>query len=371
MKVFLYILVALLLVLGVGGFLAYRYVADIPELVIEENASAKEKMDALDDWLQLLFEKKKFNGGVLIAKEGQAEFIKTYGYTDFTQKERLTNQSSFRLASLSKQFTCTGIMLLEQKGLLNFDDLVSKHLKGFPYEGVTIRHLMNHTSGIPDSYMSLAPKHRDEIGDILTIDEVVSLIEKYPGKIEEPPLEQYAYNNTAYVLLAGIVENVSGLTFENFLQLELFDPLGMKNSRVWNLVSADETFENKTSSFMMLGGKELKPDFLDGIAGDGAVFSSLEDFLIWDDFWYNSPILSDKNRVEAFKSPTLNDGTVSNYGFGWGISKDGKSVSHTGSWLGARTYIGRDTDKKTMLVILDNGLNVNIEAIGKQIAKVM
>jgi len=144
----------------------------------------------------------------------------------------------------------------------------------------------------------------------------------------------------------------------------------MKNTRVWNLLSPDKTFPNKTSSFAMLGGDELKPDFIDGVAGDGAVFSSLEDLLIWDDFWVNADLLSDENRMEAFKTPTLNDGTASDYGFGWVVVNDGKFVTHTGAWLGARTYIGRNTENRNTLVVLDNGLNLLLDPIVNQIAQV-
>ncbi|HAS41422.1 MAG TPA: hypothetical protein DCS93_13135 [Microscillaceae bacterium] len=316
-------------------------------------------IDSIDRWLQVQQKAGKFNGAVLIAKNHTPLLMKGYGYTDHSRKQKITPQSSFRLASVSKNFTAAAIMLLKEKGLIDYDKPLTAYFKGFPYPDATIRHLLNHTSGIPDLYMRLASKHSDRVGEILSIREVMQLMTNFPNKRKaRRPNTRFRYSNTGYVLLASIVEQVTGKTFEAFLQKELFEPLKMKNTRVWNLFSKSKTFPNKTTGFYKQGTDYYPqiPSFLDGVAGDGAVFSSLEDFLIWDKFWYSNSLISQENLQEAFKPVQLKKRKVSRYGFGWTLGKEGR-ISHTGSWLGARNYIIRDIQTKTCIVVLDNSTN--------------
>jgi len=283
---------------------------------------------------------------------------KTYGFTNSNKTEKLNNNSSFRLASISKQFTASGIMLLKEKGLVNYDDIVSKYISNFPYSNVTIRNLLNQTSGIPDSYLNLAKKAKNEIG-ILTNEKAIKLIVENKSKANFEPNDKYEYSNTNYIILARIIELVSDQSFESFLKDNIFIPLGMNDTRVWNLVSEDNTFKGKTDGFEDLAGqiREIKPTFVDGVAGDGGVFSSLNDFVKWDQFWYENKLISNENLKEAFKKPTLNSGEKSNYGFGWVIINE-DIVMHNGAWLAANTYFVRNTKKKTSLVLLDNSSNI-------------
>ena len=174
MKIVLYVILALVLIGGLlFSFAAYKF--HIPKLVIPEGSSEAKKIELLDDWLLSLQENGKFNGGILLAKEGQPIFMKTYGYTNYTEDESLTPQSAFRLASVSKQFTAAGVMLLHEMGKVDYDEGVSTYLESFPYPGVTVRHLLNQTSGVPDVYMGLAEEQRQEIGDTLSLTEAVRL----------------------------------------------------------------------------------------------------------------------------------------------------------------------------------------------------
>lgn len=320
------------------------------------------KIKAIDRWLTAQHKAGVFNGSVLIAHKGKPLLMKGYGYTDYRKNQKLSPQSAFRLASVSKQFTAAGIMRLHEKGLLNYDAPLSTYFKNFAYPKATVRQLLTHTSGIPDVYMSLADAHEDIVGEVLTVQKVVKLLTAYPHKNKaRAPKDRFKYSNTGYVLLAAIIERVSGQSFEAYMQKELFSPLKMKNTRVWNLLSAQKTFKNKTTGFEYVKGKcqALQPSFLDGVAGDGAVFSSVEDFLIWDRFWYSNPLISAKNLQEAFKPVKLNNGKMTKYGFGWGIESPTR-VSHNGSWLGARTAIVRDTQTQMCLVLLDNSSNAKV-----------
>lgn len=346
---------SILVVVSLLGLLALAK----PKTPTAATTGLDKKIKAVDDWLHEQHKAGAFNGAVLIAQKGKPLLMKGYGYTNHQRNIKLTPQSSFRLASVSKQFTAAGIMRLHEKGLLRYDAPLSTYFKNFPYPKATVRQLLTHTSGIPDVYMREADRHDDIVGDVLSVQEVVKLLQTAPHKDKaRVPKERFKYSNTGYVLLTAIIEKVSGQSFEAYMQKELFKPLKMKNTRVWNLLSAEKMFKNKTTGFGYRRGKYFpqEPSFLDGVAGDGAVFSSVEDFLIWDQFWYKNPLISTKNLQEAFKPVKLNNGSMSNYGFGWGI-ESATRVAHNGSWLGARTAIVRDTKAKICLVLLDNSTN--------------
>lgn len=350
-------------------FFALSSCRDEFDLEIPNNASEQEKIELVDSWLDKLQKKQKFNGSVLLIRDGQPMLAKGYGFTNHKKNEQLTANSSFRLASVSKQFTAAGIMLLKEKGSISYDDLVSKYIAHFPYENVTIRSLLNQCSGIPDIYIELALKNKDNI-DVLTNQKATELIINENRSAKKAPFEKFEYSNTNYILLARLVEIVSGKSFEEYMKEELFEPLGMENTRVWNLLSAETDFTNKCGGFKIEGGvyKEVMPDFVDGVAGDGAVFSSVNDFLIWDKFWYENDFLSESNLAEAFKKPQLNNGKSSDYGFGWLTTDNG--ALHDGSWLAARTYYSRNTKNRTSVVVLDNSSNSDLYEIAKEIGNI-
>ena len=368
MKAIVLILIAaaVLLVAYVGRWF-YRHL-HFPALKILKTATEDQRLAQIDRWLRSLHDRHEFNGGVLIGRDGGPLLMTTYGFTDHTAEHELTTRSSFRLASVSKQFTAAGILVLVEQGRIGLDHPVTEHLNGFPYPDVTVRHLLNHTSGIPDVYMRLAKKHRGEVGDVLRITDVPELIQKYPPERRSQSGRRFAYSNTNYVLLAAVIEEVSKLSFERFMQEELFEPLGMTNSRVWTLLSS-APFPSKASDFdqMRETRTEVTPTWIDGIAGDGAVFCSLEDMLIWNRFWLGNPLISADLMAKAFEPPTLDRKSRFAYGFGWVIKEH--RVGHGGRWLGAHTYVMRYHDRNTCLVVLDNSSNLRIGLITRQLEK--
>lgn len=370
MKLIFKLGIGLVVLAGVFLLWAFRN-SKLQELEITAEDSQSSKVKKADEWLQKIHKENKFNGAVLLINNGEVLLKKAYGYTDHTRTEKLTTASSFRLASVSKQFTATGIMLLKEQGKLDFDDPITKYLPELKYTNVSIRNLLNHTSGVPDVYMNFPRKYSKEIGDVLEISEMVTLLAKEDLPLKTQPNDAYQYNNTGYVLLAAIIENVSKKSFEEFMQDALFTPLQMKNTRVWNLVSKDKYFENKTSSFdnFMGTASKLTPGVLDGVAGDGSIFSSVDDFVIWNQFWSENSLLSKETMAEAFKKPTLNNGKQSYYGFGWIVTQR-VGTWHNGSWLGARTLIARNEKLKNCIVVLDNSSSKNVDLIGRELAKV-
>ena len=211
----------------------------LPDPNIGSTASFQEKLDSIDKWLAELADKRRFNGSIVISRNSTPLLMNAYGYADRERTIPLTERSCFRLASVSKQFTAMAMMLLKERGLIEFDHLVKNFLPEFPYSSVSIRHLLTHTSGIPD-YEDLVLSHylssftflffttdqsMDNLFytgdpglfknryDILTMKDVLSLVVKYRDQKKFEPGERYSYSNTGYVLLAYIVEMVSGQDF--------------------------------------------------------------------------------------------------------------------------------------------------------------
>ncbi len=273
----------------------------------------------------------------------------------------VTDRSAFRLASVSKQFTAAGILTAVEQGRLALDDDIRVYLLECPYEGVTVRHLLQHVSGIPDFYMDLEIPQRGVLG----IADVVAALPGAPSE-ERLPGEAFEYSNTGYVLAAAIVERVFGQPFEEAMMAQVFEPAGLECTRVWNLFSQDADFPNKTWSMDGVGVEavEILPTELDGVAGDGGVFMCAADVVRWNAWWSDNDKVSDALRVQAFDPAVLLSGNTSDYGFGWSIP-DAGHVDHTGGWLGARTYWWRSLDGQDAVVVFNHTGSDQAIAIGE------
>ena len=324
-----------------------------------------EKIEVIDSYLQDLNAQERFNGAVLLAKEGEPALMKTYGYADTSKNNLLTIDSSFRLASVSKQFTTMAIMILKERGLLNFSDSISQHLPELNDTNITIEHLMHHTSGIQD-YTYFPKTYITEQGaEFMTMPVFFEIIKDHPLNREFEPGSQWKYSNTGYILLAEIVARASGLSFADFIHLEISLPLEMYDTDVFNLLSDrnDGRLLNRT-----VGTKDnlyVSMSFLDGIAGDGAIFSSIADFLKWDQALTNNTLITAETKSQAFTAAVLNDGSNTDYGYAWFMRTTGNNqyVSHSGGWLSARTYIRRNLTTGAVMVILDNSQTEDISTI--------
>ena len=363
----------------------------IPNLELNNGDSRYEKLEKVDQWLLDLSMKKKFNGAILISRHGEIDLMKTYGFSDLDRTKPLTYQSSFRLASVSKQFTAMAVMILKDKGQIDFDDAVNLYLKTFPYEDVTIRHLLTHTSGIPDyenlvlnyknksstkyffktgqskeniTYSGIPSRYKN-LYDILSMKDVLELVVQYSDKKKFRTGEKFSYSNTGYVLLAYLVEQISGETFENFMDKEIFRPLEMENSSVWNLNTQPRKLNDRVQGTNK--GRLNDYTWMDGIAGDGAVFVSIEDFIKWDRSLFNCSLISKATCEEGVNPFVTLDGDTSYYGFGWILSNESSSMDHTGGWVGASTYIYRNPDNGLLFVILDSSTNKNMRKIRESI----
>ena len=344
-------------VLLIAGFVPFSY--------------SQQKAKLLDSMFAALQAREQFNGCVLVAEKGQVIYEKAFGYSDFYSKKKLTTNSLFELASVSKAFTAMGIMMLKERGLLDYADEVKKYVPQIPYDGITIRHLLTHTSGLPE-YEPLFNQKWDKTR-IAANDDIWTLLEIHKPSVNFKPGEQWRYSNTGYALLASVIEKVSGVSYGEYLQRNVFQPLNMERTRVHRRRYQPEPVSDYALGFTFSfakGGYAL-PDsienlkyvyYLDGIVGDGCVNSTVGDLLKWDRALYTDKLVSKETLEEAFTPATLNTGTAAQgpggagYGFGWGLenSSDGKIAAHGGGWPGYATLIVRLLDRDQTVIMLSN-----------------
>lgn len=317
----------------------------------------QDKARDLDALLTELYENRNFNGVVLAAEKGKVIFKKAYGYANFETQTLLTTSTPFNLAAVSKQFTAMGIMILAERGKLKYDDPIVKYLPELDYKEITIRHLLNHTSGLKE-YVKLFEKYKWGTSKIAGNSDVIALFKKYKPKPRFKAGSAYRYSYTGYVLLACIIERVSGQPFEVFLKQNIFDPLDMGNSFAYNL-EMKECPQERAMGYAISKTRIEHYDliFIDGAVGDGNVYCSADDLFKWDQALYTEKLVKKSTLALAFTPGRLNDGSFTNYGFGWIISPDRKSVKHTGTWRGFRAAIHRNMATKSTLIFLDNSTN--------------
>ncbi len=171
-----------------------------------------------------------FSGVVLVADHGKPLYHQAFGFANAEAKQNVDTASVFELASVSKQFTAMLVVMLNEEGKLKYDDPVEKYLPGLPYQGITIRHLLNHTSGLPD-YQQLMDEKWDK-SKVATNEDILLYLKKFHPPVFFLPGEKYKYSNTGYVLLGSIVEKASGRGFVEFCRERIFNPLAMTSTNI-------------------------------------------------------------------------------------------------------------------------------------------
>lgn len=328
---------------------------------------SNDKTAKLDTLYSELFEKGVFNGSVLVAENGQIIFEKSYGLANEKTNRKLNDSTVFELASVSKQFTAMGIVQLEKQGKLSYQDDITKYVPELiDYKGITIKNLLNHTGGLPD-YMEISDKNWDK-SNIATNDDMLKMFKQVQPKKLFEPNEKWDYSNTGYLILATIIERVSGQEFGNYLNDKIFKPLDMNSTFVYRRRFAPKEIQNYANGYIYSDSlqKKILPDdigqdfyvvYLDGTVGDGAVNSNPQDLLKWDRALYKNKLINDKDRELIFSSVMTKDSSQTDYGFGWMIDSTknyGKVVYHSGGWAGYISYIERDIDNDKTIIILQN-----------------
>ena len=335
----------------------------------------------IDSILQSFSGKDQFSGVVLIADHGKIQYQQAFGYREFMQQVPLEKTDIFELASVSKQFTAMIIMMLKEKGLLQYDDLAEKYLN-IPYKGITIRNLLTHTSGLPD-YQAIMDEHWDK-SKVAGNDDILSYLNQYqPPKLFEPGTK-YTYSNTGYVLLASIAEKASGKDFITMCRENIFRPLKMKHTDIRTLAEK-AAIKNFAIGHLYVADKKefIRADsfpssnytiWLGNRKGPGRISSVAEDLLKWDRALYTDQLISQQTLEDAFTPMTLKDGKTSSYGFGWEIvstDPSGKIVWHNGDNPGYKTQIMRFMGKKRTLIVLCNNATDQFTNIIKQLQSII
>jgi CubicO group peptidase (beta-lactamase class C family) len=322
---------------------------------------ASRKAIKLDTFFKKLHKLNGFNGAVLVSQYGKIIYKNAFGYSSFTKKDTNTTQTQFQLASVSKQFTAVAIMQLHEKGLINYDDPVYKHIPNFPYDSsITIRSLLTHSSGIPNYVYCLDRVWNKRLS--MTNDQIVDLFAKYKPGINYMPNSRFNYNNSNYVLLAYIVEKLSGMSFREYAQKNLFAPAGMSRSFIYDPTKT-ELVANAAVGYTprRRGYWQVPFDHLDGATGDKGVYSTVEDLFKWDMALNSEKLVKMKTLQEAFlPAHTFRNMITKNYGFGWRLQllDDGSWLTfHTGWWHGFKNYYMHNNRDNSSIIILQNVAN--------------
>lgn len=311
----------------------------------------------------------RFNGNVLVAKQGKVIYQQALGYADYNTKRLLNDSSVFELASVSKQFTAMGIMILKERGLLSYDDNIKKFFPNIPYDNITIRNLLTHTSGLP-AYEDQFEKNWDH-KKIAFNKDMVEMLQKIKDTLFFKPGSKFKYSNTGFALLASIIEKVSGSAYNDFMAKNIFQPLGMTHTFIYNIrrstykipanYALGFTYSDSLKRYI-LPDSLSKLDFvfyLDGIVGDGCVNSTTGDLLKWDRALYSNKLVS-KSALNEMLSPLVqisSSDTINFYGFGVMVqlkTPRGKIITHDGGWPGYATNITRFIDQDETIIILSN-----------------
>lgn len=350
--------------------------------------SPKEKAyyaNAIAPMYQNLLAKRGFSGGILLAKNGEIVFEDYRGSVNMRTKEPITANTPFHIASVSKTFTSAVILKLMEEGKLTLDDRMEKYFPNFPYANITIKNLLTHRSGLPkydyfmDGTRTEMVRVKNKRGKWVKKARTVRIAPQFSGLAtnkdvlqymisnrpapESNPDRRYSYCNTNYVLLALIIEQVTNMSYPDYLRIHVFEPLGMNNSYVFSLKDASNyvpSYNYNNAPFPL--------QKLDCVYGDKNVYSTVRDLLQWDRALYQGSFVSAETLEMAFQPYSHETRGQKNYGLGWHLfikPPDPTIVYHNGWWHGNNAVFKRLIADTATVIILGNKFNRNIWAAGK------
>ncbi len=297
------------------------------------------------------------NGGFLVAKDGKILFENYEGTLHLNQKDTINMHTPLHIASTSKTFTAMSILILAEKRFLNIDQDIKTHFPNFPYNGITIKDLLNHRSGLANYMNVMDPKEWSNDKRVSNQDVLDFFIQQKPA-LQGTPGKQFAYCNTNYVLLALIIEKVSGSKYADFLRDEIFTPVGMRNTFVCN----SDYQKNHAPSYRENGHEEAIT-WLDDTYGDKNICSTPRDLLRWDQALYEHKLFSKQTLDAAFSPYSFEKKGINNYGLGWRmyvLGKKKKVIYHNGWWHGSNSSFFRLIDDHITIIAIGNKMNKQI-----------
>jgi CubicO group peptidase (beta-lactamase class C family) len=348
-------------------------IAEVPIVVVKRFAESETQQvrKKLDSLLKRIHKRHDFNGSLLVAKAGKIMYSNQVGYADFRKKKLLDICDAFQLASVSKQFTAAAIMILYERDLIRLSDTVNNYFPGFPYKGVTIQHLLNHTAGLP-KYFWVA-EHKWEHKNAPTNSEMMELLEASNVQRFFRSGRNFDYSNTGYVVLASIIEKVSGLRFGDFIEQNIFDPLGMDDSFVYSYEN-DAIKEHQLIGYRLYKGwRHLKINGTvnDAIVGDKNVYATTEDLFKWVEGLNSGKLLSKESLDKMYTHGQTKYGRKVPYGFGFRLTKDKEKIYHYGKWNGFSTGIIQYMKDDLVVIVLEHSSYTSMSYLNNKVKKIV
>lgn len=343
-------------------------------IIIERYPKTKtEKVShKLDSLLQRINKRHDFHGSLLVAKNGKIVYNNQVGYADFKNKKPLNEASVFQLASVSKQFTAAAIMLLYERNQIKLTDTVNKYFPNFPYEHVTITNLLNHTGGLPKYFWVAEHKWKQEKAP--TNSEMMELLASSDVLRFFRPGRNFDYSNTGYMVLASIVEKISGTSFNDFVKKNIFDPLNMKDSFVYSFEN-DNIRANQLDGYRLYRGwrhLKIKNTVNDAIVGDKNVYTTSEDLFKWTLGLNNGKLLSKESLDLMYAKGETVYGRKIPYGFGFRIdTKDQNTIYHHGKWNGFSTGLTQYQEDDLVVIVLEHTSYNAMTSLNKKVKKIV
>jgi len=345
---------------------------------VDKMASTFERIDALfSEW-----DKPNSPGCALaVVENGKIIYKKGYGMANLDYDIPIKPNTVFRTGSIGKQFTAACILILEHKGKLSLDDNIRTYLPEMPKykKPITIRHLIHHTSGIRE-YESLQ-RMGGELTDQghHTNEDIMALLARQKG-LDFPPGERFQYSNGGYTLLAVIIQRVSGKTIGAFAKENIFDPLGMTNTFI--LENNRVVVKNRATGYVKKGDLFEVNETLNESTGDGAVFTTVEDFFCWDQNFYQNKLDCADFTTKMLRVGRLNDGSDAVMGYPGFKFKYASGLvrlryrglnafGHGGSYVGFRANYTQYPDQKTSFILMSNLANFNPTELAYKVADVL
>ena len=309
--------------------------------------SVQDRTVRLEEYLSAAAALGRFSGSVLVAHNGTVLVRKGYGMANLELGSPNTPETKFRIGSVTKPFTATAVMILQERGRLNVSDPVCKHLAECPaiWREISLHHLLSHTSGIPNyagfpDYVTLMREQTD----------VPGLIARFRDKpLDFAPGSDYRYSNSGYILLGHVIERVSGQGYGQFVRAAIFEPLGMANS---GYDVPTRVLAGRASGYSRAGGTVINAPFIamSTVHSAGALFSTVDDLYAFDHALRGDTLLTPKSRATMF-TPVRNGS-----GYGWGVGEafGRRHVAHNGQVNGFTSILSRYPDDAVTIVVLTN-----------------
>jgi CubicO group peptidase (beta-lactamase class C family) len=349
--------------------------ACVPEEIMVEDDEHVQPLDdptarKVDDFFNSFITDETPGGIVIVLQDGAVIYESAYGLANLEENILLTTDHQMHIASMGKQMTGMAIMMLAEEGLLAYDDPVGQHIPELEHFGsdFTVRSLLTHTSGLAD-YDDGITDALFELSDEPTNADLVMVLSEMDGPANQSG-QEFLYSNPGYDLLAVVIERVSGMSFPEFMQTRIFDPLGMDHSfsvpnqrrRDGPMVAISYVLEDDAPVAYPF-------DALDNLVGSGSIYTTAGDMALYDEALYGDELVSQATLQDAFQPALLKNGSSEPYGFGWELEEE--YIAHSGAWLGFQSDYVRFPEKHfSVIVMLNRDYNIpDDERIALQVAE--